>query len=300
MNNPRISRAAPEYRKVTRCSLVFALMLCSFAATSFAQNPSMSWGEQLLSITTQECMRRAPLAFRAEGFNPESPSVNTTFATKGNLHSAYLRCIGEEDKGRARVIIVVASSARDDNVPGAERVRLQGRMDRPDTSDSQNPNLAGDWESYNNGSWKPTIIRQEGNKLWFTNEFGSTSAGFFESSTRVKASDWQGGLGATIQDANTIKWGNESVWRRRAGGNTRTGNPNLAGDWESYSNGAWKPTGIRQDGNRLWFTNEHNMTSEGYFESPARVKASQWQGGLGATVEGNMIKWDNSSVWRRR
>ncbi len=79
------------------------------------------------------------------------------------------------------------------------------------------PDLAGNWESYNSdGGWRPTSIRQEGNMLWFTNESANTSAGYYESATRVKATGW-GNLGATIRE-NRINWDNGSIWRRRSGG----------------------------------------------------------------------------------
>jgi hypothetical protein len=151
-------------------------------------------------------------------------------------------------------------------------------------------NLSGNWESDYSGSWKPATIRQEGNRLWFTNEFNDTSEGNFESLSRVKAAQWK--LGATIQDGNTIKWDNRTTWRRRA-----EGNANIAGGWESDYSHSWKPATIRQEGNRLWFTNEFNDTSEGVFESSSRVSATKWK--LGATIQdGNTIKWDNGTTWR--
>ncbi len=90
----------------------------------------MSYGEQFLPVNDQECIRRVPIAYRAEGFSPGAPSVNTTYATKG-IHAAYIRCLGEPEKSRTRVIIVVGSSSSDENIPGAERVKLQRRMESP-------------------------------------------------------------------------------------------------------------------------------------------------------------------------
>jgi len=136
--------------KTFEYGFLFALALFASAAPSFAQNPSMSWGEQLLSISGEECMRRTPLAFRAEGFYPESPDTNTTFATKGT-HSAYLRCIAEPERGRTRIIIVVASNTNDGNVPGAERVRLQRRMEQPGAVSGGGCGLGARWEESEEG-----------------------------------------------------------------------------------------------------------------------------------------------------
>lgn len=200
-------RKAQVSRKGCLRSLLFVMAFFVFALPISAQ-PTMSRGEQLLPISYDECMKRAENAFNNEGWVNIGKGGAFVTAFKEN-HGAYIMCnVAPENK--IWVNIVVASSSQNNNVPGAERVKLQERMNQ-----SGSGNLAGDWESSYQGTWKPTTIRQEGNKLWFTNEFGNTSAGFFESSTRVKASDWEGGLGATIQDANTIKWDNGSVWRRR-------------------------------------------------------------------------------------
>ena len=73
----------------------------------------------------------------------------------------------------------------------------------------------------------------------------------------------------------------------------------ISGNWESDYSGSWKPATIRQRGKTLWFTNEFNDTSEGVFESSARVKATKWQ--VGAVIQDkNTIKWDNGTTWRRR
>jgi hypothetical protein len=83
-------------------------------------------------------------------------------------------------------------------------------------TESSYPNLGGGWESNFKGGWNPTSVTQSGKTLSFTNEFGDTSQGVFESSTRVKATKWRGGLGATVaENGNTINWDNGTVWRRR-------------------------------------------------------------------------------------
>lgn len=80
------------------------------------------------------------------------------------------------------------------------------------------PNLAGAWESDYYGSWQGTTIAQSGMKLTFTNEKGDSSPGEFLSKTSIKATKWEGGLTATIESPNRIRWSNGSTWRRKGSG----------------------------------------------------------------------------------
>jgi hypothetical protein len=156
--------------------------------------------------------------------------------------------------------------------------------------------LAGNWESkYKpDSNWADASVTQEGQSVTFHNERGGKSKGRFVSSNEVVADEWEGGLRAKVTDGgNRLEWANGSVWRRKV-------TTLLAGNWE-INKGKWELTAIRQEGRKLWFTNEFGDTSEGVFESQTRVKATKWEGGLGATIEnGNIIKWDNGTVWRRR
>ena len=158
-----------------------------------------------------------------------------------------------------------------------------------------NPDLAGKWESkYKpDSNWADASVTQEGQSLTFHNENGGKSKGRFVSPNEVVADEWENGLRAKVTDGgNRLEWANGSVWRRKE--------TLLAGNWE-INKGKWEPTTIRQEGRRLWFTNEFGDTSEGVFESQTRVKATKWEGGLGATIEnGNIIRWDNGTTWRRR
>ncbi len=78
------------------------------------------------------------------------------------------------------------------------------------------PDIGGAWESNYTDDWKATSISQAGKTLVFTNEFGDSSPGVFVSATSVKATKWEGGLGATISpDGKTIKWSNGTTWRRK-------------------------------------------------------------------------------------
>jgi len=160
-----------------------------------------------------------------------------------------------------------------------------------------NPDLSGKWESKHkaDSNWADTSVTQEGTSLNFHNEYGGKSKGRFASSSEVVADEWENGLRAKVTDGgNRLEWANGSIWRRKA--------TPLAGNWESdFKKGTWAPTNVRQEGGKLWFTNEFGDTSEGVFESATRVKATKWEGGLGATIEnGNRIKWDNGTTWRRR
>ena len=159
-----------------------------------------------------------------------------------------------------------------------------------------NPDLSGNWESkYKpDSNWADASVTQEGQSLTFHNENGGKSRGRFVSSHEVVADEWENGLRARVTEGgNRLEWANGSVWRRKA-------TTSLAGNWE-INKGRWELTTIRQEGRKLWFTNEFGDTSEGFFESQTRVRATKWEGGLGATIEnGNIIKWDNGTIWRRR
>lgn len=165
-------RKMQAYRKVCLCSLLFALAFFTFASTVSAQ-PAISRGEQLLSITGDECMRRALLAFQEEGYNATWQGANLYLGQK-EIHSAYIMCNAAPD-GKMWVNIVVASNAGDGNVPGAERVKLQGRMDKSGGGDSGGT-LKGEWDikcCNDELGWTLSITQQEGNSF-----SGSFSSGY--------------------------------------------------------------------------------------------------------------------------
>jgi|CXWL01.1.fsa_nt_gi hypothetical protein len=133
--------------------LMLLIWFCIAISVMYAQNPSMSYGEQFLQVADQECMRRVPVAYQAAGFFPGTPSVNTTYATKG-IHSAYIRCLGEPEKSRTRVIIVIGSNSRDENVPGAERVKLQELMNQTDRAVREfSPTAVINYKSWDGLKW---------------------------------------------------------------------------------------------------------------------------------------------------
>lgn len=105
------------------------IMLAGFAIfSSILAQPTMSRGEQRLSISYDECMSRAENAFTNEGWVNIGKGGAFVNAFKDN-HGAYIMCnVAPENK--IWVNIVVASLSQDDNVPGAERVKLQKWMDK--------------------------------------------------------------------------------------------------------------------------------------------------------------------------
>lgn len=167
--------------------------------------------------------------------------------------------------------------------------------------------LTGTWYDYSPASGlKGSIsnIKQTGEKLVFTNVFNNSSEGYFVDNENVVATGWEGGLTAKLENnGKKIVWKNGSVWERSLRP-VASGRPNLAGTWYDYSpafgiNGA--VTKIQQDGNKLVFTNSKNDVSEGFFIDNINIIASQWEGGLKASVQDNArrIVWKNGSVWQR-
>jgi hypothetical protein len=110
----------------------------------------MSRGEQLLSIIGDECMRRAEFALKSESYNAARAGGNFWSGPKGSYY-ASIACNAAPD-GKMWINTVLASN-RDDG--GAERVRLQQRIDRPAGGDSC---IVGTWNcSYTGGSGQVTI-----------------------------------------------------------------------------------------------------------------------------------------------
>lgn len=97
-----------------------------FVLPALGQNPVASRGIQLLAISEQECIERAQKALLAEGYTFLTSSKS--FGGK-NIHTAGILCNAAPD-GKMWVNIFVASTHNDPTVPGAERERLQARMDR--------------------------------------------------------------------------------------------------------------------------------------------------------------------------
>ena len=129
----RFLKKALEYRKVFRYSFLFALMLCFFTVPLRAQNPVASRGEQLFSFNQEECMSRARSALKAEGYTfLTSGTYSSIFGGKA-IHTAGILC-NPAPEAKMWVNIVVASISNDMNIPGAERVKLQERMEQSGTT----------------------------------------------------------------------------------------------------------------------------------------------------------------------
>lgn len=106
------------------------------------------------------------------------------------------------------------------------------------------PDLSGEWVCTKNcsgGEGKVARIVQQGRRLDFTNEFGLTSEGRLEDDLKtVVATQWQGGLKATIEEGgNTLHWANGSIWVRKTSDKTSSKDPlpDLNGVWiaEGYT-----------------------------------------------------------------
>src|SRR6188472_1391405 len=106
-----------------KLELVVVGALCALGSTSFADAPGWSRGQQELPITWEECVKRAGGALQAEGYRIDQPSPFAV-GIKG-VHTAVIMCNPSAGQ-KMWVNIVVASNGEGG---GAERQRLQGRMD---------------------------------------------------------------------------------------------------------------------------------------------------------------------------
>lgn len=93
---------------------------------SFAQSPGWSRGQQLLTITYDECVRRASQALQADGHNIDYAAGAFAVGRK-DVHTSVIMCNAAAD-GKQWANIVVASNGEGG---GAVRERLQALMERP-------------------------------------------------------------------------------------------------------------------------------------------------------------------------
>ena len=191
MTNPRISSTTLEYQKVVQCSLIFALAFFALAFSVSAQ-PAMSRGEQLLPISYDECIRRAEQAFASEGWVNIGKGGAFVNAFKEN-HGAYIMCnVAPENK--IWVNIVVASLSQNDNVPGAERVKLQERMGQSGSGNSSRNQLAGTWEGTSgDGRFREVWNITENSGRWsvsgafYDKQTGQQTGGFYVENVRFQS-----------------------------------------------------------------------------------------------------------------
>ena len=102
-----------------------AVAFCMLAPPSLGQAPGWSRGQQLLSITYEECIRRAPQALQAEGYRIDHSAGNFSVGMK-SVHTAVIICNPLPD-AREVVNIVVGSNG---DGGGCHRERLQAQMER--------------------------------------------------------------------------------------------------------------------------------------------------------------------------
>lgn len=115
------------YRKSCLYSLIFALSFCGFSTMVFAQ-PAYSRGEQRLPISYEVAMQRAKGALLAEGYVNLNEGGAFISGFKDN-NTAIIMCNVAPD-ATTWINIVVATNTNDAGIPGAERVKLQKRMDQ--------------------------------------------------------------------------------------------------------------------------------------------------------------------------
>ncbi len=116
-------------RNVLLNGTMTAIVAMIFAAWAGAQ-PASSRGIQNLSVSYDECINRSRRALDAEGYTLQiQGGENGDYHVVGqkSIHTAVIACDAAPD-GKFWANIFVASVSTDGGVPGAERVKLQGRM----------------------------------------------------------------------------------------------------------------------------------------------------------------------------
>ncbi len=117
------------FRQFVRIIAAAAFLVGAFGSISAQEGPPMSYGEQVLRISDNECMQRAPQAMRRNGFTAVDRGNNSVYGTKRN-HSAYILCVRDRERNRTRVITIVASRLGAENIPASERANLDRDMER--------------------------------------------------------------------------------------------------------------------------------------------------------------------------
>lgn len=178
----------------------------------YAQKPAFMYTQNWLDNVPQSiCMQRSREILQQN--NLSVSQVNgIAFQAENNSWLVQLTCQSCGDK-TITTIMLSTSLSNETAVEMRERILYYIATGKVKTIESVGL-IGGDWESNSNGSWQPASVRQEGNRLWFTTEFGDIFEGAFESSTRIKAT--KSNFGAAMEGSNTIKWDNGVTWRRRS------------------------------------------------------------------------------------
>jgi len=108
------------------------------APAAQGQAPGWSRGQQLLAITYDECVRRAPAALQTEGYRIDYAAGAFAVGIK-DVHTAVIMC-NAAPEGKIWVNIVVASNG---DGGGDQRQRLQARMEQPAQGGSAGGNPGG-------------------------------------------------------------------------------------------------------------------------------------------------------------
>jgi hypothetical protein len=109
--------------------IVFVMVNCALAVTSFAQSPGWSRGQQVVSLSFEDCVRRAASSLQAEGYQVEY-SAGAFAVGRKDVHTGVIMCNGAPD-GQQWVNIVVASNG---DGGGTQRQRLQAQMNGAPTT----------------------------------------------------------------------------------------------------------------------------------------------------------------------
>jgi hypothetical protein len=148
--------------------------------------------------------------------------------------------------------------------------------------------LAGTW--FINGSQPSQVVQPgNGNTLTFINEFGGTSAGYFQDNSHVVATGWGNLVGTLVPTALGIQidWSNGTSWDElRLGGQWFIGND--------------QATAIYQGPDGLALVNERGELSSGSVTSADQIVATDWGNLVGTVVTtstGRQINWSNGSSW---
>jgi hypothetical protein len=186
---------------------------------AFSQ-PSYSRGEQQLAITYEFAMNRAKAALIAEGYVNLNQGGAFISGYKG-INTAIIMCNVAPD-AKTWVNIVVASNATDSNIPGAERVKLQKRMDQ----NLSGSNLVGEWflKCCNDElQWKLHIKNQNGSD--FSGSFNDVNGGGNITNGKIN--------GNNIEFVRSGNWGSQK-WTAQlttVGGQQRIVNGVWTGDY---------------------------------------------------------------------
>lgn len=137
------------------------IVFLGLANATMAQAPGWSRGQQNLTITYDECLRRASSALQAESYRIDYAAGNFAVGIKG-VHTGVIIC-SPAPEAKMLVHIVVASNG---DGGGVERQRLQAQMEGTG-SVSGGVGVSGTWDLVCcSGKYRGTLVlRQNGNRL---------------------------------------------------------------------------------------------------------------------------------------